>query len=131
MKILVIGANGFLGSKVVETIPQENTIFANIRSDTPNFTKKENIEIFKQDLSNLDLSIFPKNIDVIFYLAQSRNYKKFPEYADEILNINLIVPMKIAQWAIKNKVKKFVYISTGGVYNFSSIHLQSFQPKLY
>lgn len=119
-KILIFGANGLVGSFLTEKLSENNLVFANVRSENINFKINSNIKLIKQDLNNLDLDSLPSKIDAVFYLAQSKNYKDFPNYAQEIFNINTLIPFKIIQWAIKNNVKKFIYTSTGGIYNSNS-----------
>jgi nucleoside-diphosphate-sugar epimerase len=58
----------------------------------------------------------PKEIDIIFHLAQSSRYKEFPEKAIDIFKVNTESTAKLLDFAEKTGVKKFIYFSTGGVY---------------
>ena len=60
--------------------------------------------------------MFPENIDVLYYLAQSNKFRDFPDGVSDMLKVNIHAPLKIADWAVKKGVKKFIYASSGGVY---------------
>lgn len=117
MNILITGANGLLGRNLVEILSAEHQIYAVVRKrENTNFTCNQNITIIETDLNYLDVTILPKNIDAIYYLAQSNRFRDFPDGTEDMLAINITTPIKIANWAIKNNVKTFVYASSGGVY---------------
>lgn len=117
MNILVTGANGLLGRHLVELLSLEHKIYAVIRSkEQINFTVNNNITIIEADLVDLDVTLLPKNIDAIYYLAQSNRFREFPDGTEDMLAINIITPIKIANWCSQNEVKTFVYASSGGVY---------------
>lgn len=116
MKILIAGANGLLGKKLVEGLSQENEVYAITRPDSTFNMVGKNIKVLEIDLSTLQEKDLPKNIDVIYYLAQSRRFREFPEGTQDMLNINILAPIKFVEWAVKNNVRKFVYTSSGGVY---------------
>lgn len=118
MNILIIGANGLLGRNLVRELSTEHTIYAIIRDKKIiNFKLNNNIIIIESDLLELKFHTLPKNIDVIYYVAQSNRFREFPEGSLDILLINVIIPNKLANWAVNNGVKSFIYTSSGGVYN--------------
>lgn len=117
MNILITGANGLLGRNLVEMLSTEHQIYAIVRTRKNIYFKcNHNITIIETDLNNLDLTVLPENIDAIYYLAQSNRFREFPDGTEDMLAINIAIPLKIANWAIKNKIKTFVYASSGGVY---------------
>lgn len=117
MNILITGANGLLGRNLVEMLSAEHQIYAVVRTRENTYFKcNQNITIIETDLNNLDLTILPEKIDAIYYLAQSNRFREFPDGTEDMLAINIATPLKIANWAIKNKIKTFVYASSGGVY---------------
>ena len=130
--ILIAGANGLLGKSLVEILSQKNNVFAIVRSKKKlNFKLNKNISVIEMNLCKINTKILPKKIDAIYYLAQSNQYKKFPKGIDDVILINIFAPNILAKWAIKNKVKKFIYASSGGVYGSSknplkeSLHIQA------
>ena len=117
MNILITGANGLLGRNLVEMLSAEHQIYAVVRTRENTYFKcNQNITIIETDLNNLDLTVLPEKIDAIYYLAQSNRFREFPDGTEDMLAINIATPLKIANWAIKNKIKTFVYASSGGVY---------------
>lgn len=118
MNILVTGANGLLGRYLIEFLSNSgHIVFALVKDKSKlNFDKNKNINIVEMDLSNIELSKLPQNIDAIYYLAQSNRFREFPDGVDDMLSINVLAPNILAKWAVKTGVKKFIYASSGGVY---------------
>ena len=117
MNILIFGANGLLGQEIVKNLSKKNKVYAIVRNSFPiDFNNNKNIEILKIDLSKSNKFKLPKEIEVIYYLAQSNKYKDFPGGANDMFNLNVSSPFKLINWAINNKVKGFVFASSGGVY---------------
>ena len=119
-KILITGANGLLGRYLVELLSQKHIVFALVKSKKKlKFKLNKNIFVIEMDLRNINIKKFPEGIDVIYYLAHSSQYKKFPQGVEDMIHINIHAPCVLAKWAKKNKVKKFIYASSGGVYGRS------------
>ncbi len=119
-KILITGANGLLGRYLVELLSQKHIVFALVKSKKKlKFKLNKNIFVIEMDLRNINIKKFPEGIDVIYYLAHSSQYKKFPQGVEDMIHINIHAPCVLAKWAKKNKVKKFIYASSGGVYGSS------------
>ena len=117
MKILIIGANGLLAKNLVDSLSREHKVYASIRNQKEvKFSKNENITTIESDLSNFETSCLPENIDAVYYLAQSNRFREFPNGAQDMTEVNILTPIKVATWASEHKVKTFIYASTGGVY---------------
>ncbi len=120
--ILITGGTGLIGYALIKYF-QENSnanIFQIIRKNDI----KDDLNIFKgteiihTDLSNPSfIKVLPKNIDIIIHLAQSENYKLFPEYADQVFDINIRSSFNLIEFARINNCKKFFYASSGSVYD--------------
>lgn len=121
MKILVTGASGLLGMQLVNKLRQDHNIIALLNNNTSNqIEMSKTLRVLKCDLSSLDTKDLPKDIDFIYYLAQSNQHKDFPGGAKDMFNLNISSPFKLINWAINNKVKGFVFASSGGVYKTSN-----------
>lgn len=117
MNILVTGANGLLGKELVHKLSERYNVFAVVNhSNSLEFSKSTRIRIIHHDLAKPDFSELPKEIDMIYYLAQSNEFRNFPEGYDDMLRVNIYSPLKLISWGLDNQVKKFVYASSGGVY---------------
>jgi len=117
MNILVTGANGLLGRHLVEFLSNYHKVFAIVKDkEKLNFELNDNISAIEIDLALINTELFPKNIDVMYYLAQSNRFRDFPDGVDDMLSINVVAPNILAKWAVKSGVKKFIYASSGGVY---------------
>ncbi|WP_297213215.1 MULTISPECIES: NAD-dependent epimerase/dehydratase family protein [Thermodesulfovibrio] len=117
MNILITGANGLIGRHLVALLSKKNKIYAIVREKTGiQFETNNNVFIKEMDLTKFDTQELPTKIDAIYYLAQSRRFREFPEGSEDTLLVNVVAPIKLANWAIKNNVKFFLYASSGGVY---------------
>ncbi len=117
MNILIVGANSLLGRNLVDCLSKKHKVYACIRNQKEvKFSKNENIITIESDLSNFETSCLPENIDAVYYLAQSNRFREFPNGAQDMTEVNILTPIKVATWASEHKVKTFIYTSTGGVY---------------
>ena len=117
MKILVTGGCGYVGSLLVPTLLKKN--FKVTVIDTQWFGNKlkkhKNLNNLKIDIRNID-KINLKNIDTIIHLAGIANDPGAD--LNEVLSweINVLATRQLIVKAIKNKVKHFIYASSGSVY---------------
>jgi len=115
-KILVTGATGFIGKNLVKTLAKDNDLYCTTRSRDKMY-ELENVRWIPCDLSEkINFDIFPKDIDMIIHLAQSRKYKQFPDEALDIFSVNTYSTLQLLDYGRKIGIEKFVYASTGGVY---------------
>lgn len=116
MKILVTGANGFVGTKLIQSLSKENEVYCISRREDSR-ASHPNIQWIQQDLSKkIDYSIFPEKIDSIVHLAQSRHYREFPEKVLDIFDVNDCSTLQLLDYGRKVGIRSFVFASTGGVY---------------
>lgn len=116
MKILVTGATGFIGSKLVEHISNDNIVYCITRSKNKIF-KRKNVEWIIQDLSEeLNYSVLPEELDAIVHLAQSKYYRNFPEKALDIFLVNDYSTVQLLDYGRRIGIKSFIFASSGGVY---------------
>ena len=121
-KILITGGAGFIGSHLVDALSKSNRV---IILDNFSSGKKENIEHHQE---NPDVEIITgdirgksllykitKDVDIIYHLAVQclRVSIKDPEINHEV---NATGTLNLCMAALKNSVKRFVYISSSEVY---------------
>ena len=114
--ILLTGSLGLLGSSVSRLLLSKNFCVHGITSD-PSFKSTEKMKIYCVDFaSNWSEEILPKKIDAIIHLAQTRNFRNFPNSAIETFKVNIESTARLLDYAKRIRVKKFIYASSGGVY---------------
>lgn len=117
MKILITGGCGYVGSLLTEALLEakheitvvDNQWFGNYLK--PN----SNLMIIKADIRNLDL-IPMENVDVIIHLANIANDPAVDLNPTLSWEVNVLASQQLAEKAIKNGVKQFIYASSGSVY---------------
>lgn len=59
---------------------------------------------------------WPPQCDTVIYLAQSRNWRRFPEGAADVLDVNIHGVCRAVEYARRSGAARFVYASSGSVY---------------
>lgn len=126
-KILVTGADGFIGSHLIESLVKKNFkvkafTFYNFKSSNgwlDNLDKKilDNLEVIQGDIRDQNhIKQEMKNIDLVFHLAAligiPYSYKAVQSYIDT----NIYGTFNILNAAKENNVKKIIITSSSEVY---------------
>jgi UDP-glucose 4-epimerase len=117
-KCLILGANGFIGSHLVDKLVQQgDTVRAFDRfGDRPiNFQENENIEKASGDFLNRgDLSAALEGVDYVFHLVSTTT----PATAenDPLIDIetNIRMSVELLEECVSHNIKKVIFASTGG-----------------
>lgn len=113
-KVLIVGADGFLGKHLVKYLSDKvNEIWALVYSKETVRTEKSTnskVHYIECNLPNgLDsLEYIPENIDVMFYLAWSGVEPELRKNM-EIQIKNLEMGYRCTKWAVAKKVKKIIF----------------------
>ena len=114
MRILVTGATGSIGARLLRRLTPDNEVLAVARQPGPEL---EGVEWIRLDLSQpLDPATFPENIDAIAHLAQSERYRDFPDGAMDLFAVNVQSTAALLDYARSAGAGAFVLASTGGCY---------------
>lgn len=114
-KILITGANGLLAKHFISMYKEEHQIYGTIHRNTD--VDFSGIEVLDIDFAkNWNISVLPQNIDAVIHLAQSSNFRDFPNSADDVYKVNIESTAKLLEHARKAGAKSFIYASTGGLY---------------
>lgn len=118
LRILVTGATGLVGTRLVKSLSLKNEVFALMRNQdvTPAGVSPILVDLSKP----WTYEALPKEMDVIVHLAQSEGYKDFPARSLEVFRVNVDSTASLLDYAVKSGVKKFIYASTGGIYQSGS-----------
>jgi UDP-glucose 4-epimerase len=127
-RLLITGASGFIGSRLVSTLRDKHELFALIRPKTRT-EKLAGVKWLEQDLSHsLDQTRLPDRVDAIIHLAQSRCYRKFPEEVNDIFDVNIQSTFQLIEYGRRVGVEHFLFASSGGVYGYSYERLVESDP---
>ncbi len=118
MKIIVTGGAGFIGSHLVDALllaGHQVLVIDDLSSGLENNLNSR--AIFKK-ISIIDESlqtIFADfQADVVYHLAAQKNVRTSLNDPKFDANINILGSINVLQAALKNQVKKFIFVSTGG-----------------
>ena len=118
-RILITGAAGFIGSRLVSTLQARHELYALIRPKTQR-EKLARVNWVEHDISRpLDEARLPDRVDAIIHLAQSRRYREFPEGGKDIFDVNIRSTFQLLEYARRVGAKHFLFASSGGVYGYS------------
>lgn len=126
MKVLITGANGFIGSHLTKELAKKHDVYCLVRaSSNLHAIADENINIVFGDLHNkTSLRSVVKDVDYIFHLAGNKKAKNEKSYYDD----NFIGTKNLLETIISEriKLKRFVFISSLSAYGPSN----SLSPKV-
>ena len=124
-KILLTGAGGLVGSHLLPLLNEENEVYTISGKTIGN----NNIKI---DFSKeWDTEVLPKNLDTIIHLAQSENFRDFPNKAIDVFNVNTNSTLKLIDFAYKTGVKTFIFASSAGIYGNSDVEFDESTNIIY
>ena len=116
--ILITGAKGFVGSAIFDYLEKKNyNIYGIVRNNFQNnFFNKHFWTL--DDFSKLENQNILSSIDTIIHAAGRAHIiiSFLKKNKDKLYNDNINLTKILADIAIKNNIKKFVYISTAKVY---------------
>lgn len=114
-KILITGASGLVGSHLLEELENGDfEIFVISQSDKEFPSSVTKIQL---DLSaEWSIGQLPEKMDIIVHLAQSENFRLFPEKVEDVFYVNTLSTLKLADYARMSGVTNFVYASSAGIY---------------
>jgi nucleoside-diphosphate-sugar epimerase len=114
LKVLITGASGFIGTHLINKMMNlDYGIWCLQNSKTIHNSRLNLIPFNLKAFKDSDL---PDSIDVIIHLAQSYQYRSFPTGAKDMFAINVESTAKLLTYAVKAGAKKFIFASTGNVY---------------
>lgn len=117
MKILITGACGYQGSKIIPILLQKN--YKVIAIDTMWFGNRlkrhKNLKILKKNIVDLATSDF-KGVNLVLHLASIANDPMGDLKQHLTWEYSCLGTMKLVEFCIANKVKKIIFASSASVY---------------
>lgn len=118
-KIIVTGATGLVGSHLLLQLARHFEVHAisRIQRIVENENENENVKWHQIDLNgDFDHSTLPVSVEAVIYLAQSENFRDFPNKALDVFQINTAKMLEMLDYAREAGARTFIYASSGGVY---------------
>jgi UDP-glucose 4-epimerase len=142
-RCLVLGANGFIGSHVVDALAKNGHFvrcFDRYKSNVVQFNNgaSYNTEIYHGDfLSNTSVEKALEDVEYVFHFVSTTN--PFISEADPELDIetNILHSVKLFEACVTKKIKKVIFASTSAIYGdhpeirgpiSESVHEQPYSP---
>lgn len=120
VKVLITGAGGLVGSALLPLFGPDDEVHALVRAPAPALQRR-NTRVHVLDLAGpIDTSALPRTLDAVVYLAQSENFRAFPEQARDIFDVNVASLLRLLDHARYVGARTFVIASSGGVHGTSS-----------
>lgn len=117
-KILVLGANGFIGSHLVDSLVDQGDrvrAFDKFGSNNPNFLNHKSIEKFEGDfLNRADIRTALKGIDYVFHMISTTTPATSEDDPFVDMDTNVRMSIELLEECVSAKIKKIIFPSTGG-----------------
>lgn len=118
MKILVTGGAGFIGSHLTDKLidsGHEVLVLDDLSTGYKEYVNNK-AQFIEMDIcdKNIDRVFKDFQPDIVFHLAAQKYVKVSMEQPELDAQINIVGSINLFKAAQKNKVKKFIFISTGG-----------------
>lgn len=112
-KVLVTGASGLIGARLLRSLGPEDVVYAISRSSPPPAaTQTIAIDLGKPWSTDL----LPRDIETVVHLAQSHHFRDFPLWAEDVFAVNTQSTVMLLDYARSIGARQFVLASSGGVY---------------
>ena len=127
-KILVTGANGFIGSNLVKRLVKDGHTVNSLVRKTSDLRFLSNVDttLFYGDISDINsLKDSMKDVQKVYHIAGlAADYGPFSLFE----RVNFQGTKNVAQTACREGVKKFIYISTVAFHGFGKTNMNEESP---
>ena len=114
MKVLVTGATGLIGSRLIAALQATHQVYAVARRP-PAVSDSAGTWITADLRSASFAEMLPPAVDVAVHLAQSPHYRDFPQQALDIFDVNVGSTGRLLDWSRRAGVQQFILASSGAV----------------
>ncbi len=121
IQVAVIGTNGYVGKHLCQSLVNSGVAVIG-------FSAGEKTGISLETGLFPDNLVFPTGLDTVYYLAQSPRYRQTPEQSAHLISVNCVAAIQAAEAARRAGVRRFIYASTGNVYEPSFLPIPETAP---
>jgi UDP-glucose 4-epimerase len=114
VRVLVTGATGLIGSRLVPRLAGRHEVIALVRPGSA--APAHEVETIGADLARLDERRLPDRLDAVVHLAQSPAFRDFPDGAADVFAVNVESTARLLEHARSVGATTFVHASSGSVY---------------
>ncbi len=115
-RCVITGASGLIGSEVCRTLPGEWEVTAAARRPPPPADGGAELIHVPVDLADRwPTDALPERTDVVVHLAQSEDFRAFPDRAPDVFAVNTHSTVQLLDYAWRAGAHTFVLASAGGV----------------
>lgn len=125
-KCLVLGANGLIGSYIVDALVvagHEVSAFDRFGSDVPNYNKSDKVKQITGDFLNTsDLKNAIQGMEYVFHFISTTTPITAENDPTIDIETNIRMTVELLQLCVEANIKRVIYPSTGGaIYGLSSV----------
>lgn len=115
-KVFVAGATGFLGTNLIIELLRQNYLVKGLDTNLKNYKgpDHEHLQLIQGDALDLDAALLSDCDAVIHVIGETTPNLSFANYH----RINVEVAIAVLHAAIKNKVKRFVFVSSANTLGY-------------
>lgn len=130
MNFLVLGGNGYIGSKIVRILINEGHMVVCTKRDKSNLNRiediKDDIIWISASVDALDATLQYTSFDYVLNMAC--NYGRGNVLYDNVIEANIEFPLSIINRAVESGTKNFITLGTGLPDNFN---MYAFSKKMF
>jgi len=127
-KILITGGAGYIGSHVVNNLLKDDfeiivlDRFLFDKNSLHQHNQNKQLHIVKEDIRNYNnIEKYFEKVDTVIHLAALVGEAACKVSEEDTISINLKATEKLVKLAVKNKVKKFIFMSTASSYGVQNV----------
>lgn len=115
MVIVVTGGTGLLGPAVLRRLGRGHEVVALYRPGSAPVDVR-GVRWIEEDLKHPCYSELPERVDAVVHLAQSRQFREFPNGAVDVFEVNTAATVRLLRYCWEAQGTRFIYASSGAVY---------------